>query len=776
MKQDGIVTDETRDISLDLVAIEEVPANKVTRVFKRIAAVFGIDIEGEVSRRTVSRITKEGGVASKLQIGQAVLDSSSKGVTISSDGTTHKNETYETKHATVIQADQKLQFFLGLKMAINHTSETQLGCWIETFEDIFHLLFESGMCSEDDARIFWNLVTGFHSDHAADQRKLFELLRRWKEKCDREVRGERAMKRLTDLEYACLIFQGSQTLVQQVGGPATWEALTTTECSRCLEAMRNQIIHDMGEAEYAKLSEAEKAEVDFFLWAGCCMHKEMNAFKGGCIGLDEFWKQHPELDPPKLLPNRDNAAAISKATGTEAADRALERSERGAIKVASLAGAIFRHKDGKRGQQDMLRFFFDHKLGFNISFPDTSNTRFQSHAEACAVIITYLDLFIEFLTYVKQNKGSGKLNHMEQNVFDGLQDIPTRHEFIAITLYWLAISVPYMREIRGPYATEDNVLKLGPLHQRVIDHIDTLIKHPEYLIGPNASAEMGSLDGRAWERPEAFYASQKYAPNLPHSKDVLIHFLKSARILWVRFSAELLPGGALANATPEQIESAWMEKTNDLNEADFGMYRQAARATPTISLAQYNARKMFKLNQTAEFLHSLSPEMRQWLRKITRTQDASGSSRQQRIQLAEYRQQVAEDKTQKQQERMERHRKAAREIDAISPIQTVTELDFRTSLAVGSSGYLTVPEITKQLKWHKIHGVKEAITTVESKWGNRTEKLKLLHSCIEKFVDARASIVLSEGPREEEEDPEVTVQDLNDFDSDGYDSEEDYYK
>ncbi|KAJ3884530.1 hypothetical protein GG344DRAFT_60402, partial [Lentinula edodes] len=176
MKQDGIVTDETRDIFLDLVAIEEVPANKVTRVFKRIAAVFGIDIEGEVSRRTVSRITKEGGVASKLQIGQAVLDSSSKGVTISSDGTTHKNETYETKHATVIQADRKLQFFLGLKMAINHTSETQLGCWIETLEDIFHLLFESGMCSEDDARIFWNLVTGFHSDHAADQKKLFELL------------------------------------------------------------------------------------------------------------------------------------------------------------------------------------------------------------------------------------------------------------------------------------------------------------------------------------------------------------------------------------------------------------------------------------------------------------------------------------------------------------------------------------------------------------------------------------------------------------------------
>ncbi|KAJ3858315.1 hypothetical protein EV359DRAFT_52339, partial [Lentinula novae-zelandiae] len=89
--------------------------------------------------------------------------------------------------------------------------------------------------------------------------------------------------------------------------------------------------------------------------------------------------------------------------------------------------------------------FFEHKLGFNISFPDTSNTHFQSHAKACAVIITYLDQFIEFLTCMQQNKGSGN------------------------------VSVYYMGKIRGPHAAEDNVLRLGPLHQCIIDHIDTLI-------------------------------------------------------------------------------------------------------------------------------------------------------------------------------------------------------------------------------------------------------------------------------------------------------------
>ncbi|KAJ3846752.1 hypothetical protein EV368DRAFT_52323, partial [Lentinula lateritia] len=194
--------------------------------------------------------------------------------------------------------------------------------WIETAEDLFHLAYRSGLIVEDDARIFWNLVTGFHLDHAADQKKLFELLKKWKEQLEHEVRGESAVKWLTDNEYACLIFQGSQVLVQKAGGPAAWDVLTTKECTRRIDEMRRQIICDIGEAEFQKLSEEEKAEVDLILWAGCCMHKEINAFKGGCVGLDEYWNKHPDLHPPILLPNRDNAAAIRKA-----AERATARSE-----------------------------------------------------------------------------------------------------------------------------------------------------------------------------------------------------------------------------------------------------------------------------------------------------------------------------------------------------------------------------------------------------------------------------------------------------------------
>lgn len=112
------------------------------------------------------------------------------------------------------------------------------------------------------------------------------------------------------------------------------------------------------------------------------------------------------------------------------------------------------------------------------------------------------------------------------------------------------------------------------------------------------------------------------------------------------------------------------------------------------------------------------------------------------------------------------------------PILTITDLDFCVSKAARSEGYFTVAEITKQLKWHKLYGVKDAVPTVENQWGTKREhKIQLLHSTIEKFIEAKASVPGSmEGFEEVEEDPEVTAQDLQAFDSDGYNCEEDYCK
>ncbi|KAJ6541247.1 hypothetical protein DFH09DRAFT_1089529 [Mycena vulgaris] len=104
------VADSIRDLIDDLVALDGVRSNKVVGVLKHIAGKVGIVATGKAADRTVL-------------------------VTLSSNGTTHKNINLESRRAIVInQNNEKQHFFLGIGMAINHTSEKQLEGWEDLIE------------------------------------------------------------------------------------------------------------------------------------------------------------------------------------------------------------------------------------------------------------------------------------------------------------------------------------------------------------------------------------------------------------------------------------------------------------------------------------------------------------------------------------------------------------------------------------------------------------------------------------------------------------------
>ncbi|KAF8191970.1 hypothetical protein K438DRAFT_1720696 [Mycena galopus ATCC 62051] len=175
-------------------------------------------------------------------------------------------------------------------MAVNHTSEAQLEGLVEVIEELYELLHDSGLATDADIREFWNLVTGFHSDHAEDQKRLFWLLKELKEKMEREVRGERVLNSMGYTEIFTLAFKCGQQAVEKAGGPAKWDAMSQVDQSRIYAEARAQLLRDIGQADFDALNEAEKADVDLFLWAGCAMHKDMNAFKGAAIGMEAFWE------------------------------------------------------------------------------------------------------------------------------------------------------------------------------------------------------------------------------------------------------------------------------------------------------------------------------------------------------------------------------------------------------------------------------------------------------------------------------------------------------
>jgi hypothetical protein len=96
--------------------------------------------------------------------------------------------------------------------------------------------------------------------------------------------------------------------------------------------------------------------------------------------------------------NKDNRAAAD-AGNSAAKTRAEAVSEGGGVKLTSLAGMLFHHKDKKKGEGALFHIWFEDKLGYDITFPDTSNTRYQSHCEAAGVLLTHKSLFLGYLEH-----------------------------------------------------------------------------------------------------------------------------------------------------------------------------------------------------------------------------------------------------------------------------------------------------------------------------------------------------------------------------------------
>ncbi|PBK85845.1 hypothetical protein ARMGADRAFT_1047959 [Armillaria gallica] len=622
LKNHGIIPDDTRSLINDLIAKDGVNPERVLSVLNRMADHLRVPVEGSVSDQSTKRIVLEGGAAAKMQVVQCIKNA--KGLTISGDGTTHKNNNLESHHATT-------QFFLGIQMAVNHTSETQLEGWVDLVDDLYSIYKHSSHCqSGEDARDFWIAVTGMHTDHAEDQKKLFQLLQTWKQRCECEKRGEETILKSTPHELLDILFKVSQEAIINAGGMASWENISQNERKTHHDEAFRRFAFELGEAEFAKLDDSQKKNIDLLIWAGCCMYKEMNAFKGGCTHMSRWWEENGVSGPIKMY-NRDNAAAADLAAGTAAAKRAEDRTQGGAIKVSSLAGA-----------QDTLRYFWDLEMGFTLCFPNTSNTRFQSHAEACAIIITYLDLILQFLSYC--------------NVKHGCEDNATQHEFAAI-------GVPYMREICGPLRS--------PLHEKVKSHLHKIIADSDLLLSQDMSYETGSLDGKLWEMPEAIYA-------LPHLSPLLT---------WERFTSEFLAGGAIDTATSEQIESAWMESTNDLNEAHI---------RPNMSLNYFNALQIY--------LKSLTSEEHTALQKLVCDQDSSGNNHAIKHTMAQHMKDVASQNADKDCTRAARIARAEEAIDGCDPYWTSQALEEAYKIQRGANGYLTVAALDLQLDWHIKNG------------------------------------------------------------------------
>jgi hypothetical protein len=244
--------------------------------------------------------------------------------------------------------------FAGINAAENHTSDTQFDGWITMIKDIFGIYKDSpmGQRAVIDLFDFASKIKGLSTDHAEDQKKLFRLIQEWKKLCDRERRGEDVLLSAALLDVLPVLTKANEKKIADAGGPNVWDMLSADEqATQNAETYRSVCI-DLGEQAFAKLTAEEQREVDFLVWAGCCMHKEMNSVKGGNAAMAAWWEEAGLWGPMKLM-NKANAAAAATGAG-RARDQAVDASQSGGVKLTSLAGAVFHHKDDKKGQQDTL--------------------------------------------------------------------------------------------------------------------------------------------------------------------------------------------------------------------------------------------------------------------------------------------------------------------------------------------------------------------------------------------------------------------------------------
>lgn len=634
---------------------------------------------------------------------------------------------------------------LGPGRAINHKSETQATGWKKEWEEALSAYNRSPLAvgNQVNPLDFGRKLTGLLTDHAADQQKLARLLCAWKIECDREMRGHQAVLTTPLEELVALVTGENEKMMERAGGLGKWGQLAPEIRDELANDVFRQCRIMLGKEAYDALSDDEKRLADLFIWSGCGMHKDLNAVKGGCTRMAAVWVTKG-VEPPISLLNRDKAAArlanpaLSKLTNEQETD-----SERGAVKLAQLVGALVNHKDDKKGYHNLFRHFCHSVIHQEVNFPDTSNTRYQCYCNAATELITHQDLYLEFLAFLEHYKTKSGLNHLERNVLAGLMDPPTRTELAVLSLYSQTVSIPYIRYIRGSTA---NHLDLAPFHDQLKQHCRKVIEDPEILIGNNVSWETATLDSKPWQNEEAVNTIHSSQDKLPNLQEALVLFFEGALETWERFTPEFQPDSEAMLATPEERAYAWRPSTNDDNESGCARVRTLLRIAPNMTELQLKARVVGEVNRTDEWMAENFDEdgkLGQYIRTETRRLDEGRHHQLQNTVTIEAGIQGSKERREKKEKREEAmQKKRAEMLKSLDGFEPVFDLIRLRSMERRED---TIARMKLQLAWHREIGKDSQVPEHLSKlklWADVREKLV---EVVERHLEAGAGRVSGVG-------------------------------
>lgn len=725
VKEKGAVPLSLRVTILKLVSLG-IGTKHVMPAIECVSDLFHVQLKGRLSAASVRNIIHEGGVAAHLQIAQAMHESTDS--TISSDSTSHKSINYVAKHYTVTSPDpgtQPRRFALPITTIDGHSSQDQLEDWIQTLRFLANMYrdrFEAPVTAEF-WREFVSKLRGMMTDHANDQKLMIQLFTQWKRELEREARGSKHLSSLLPLELLELM---AKALADNGKELTAWSTLSQEEQVWRTGATFRKLCLSTGEAEFQRLLPKEQFKVDLFIWAGCCMHKSLNAAHAGFEFLAAMWpllrdnNGKPVPGPIPLL-NKDNAAVLDHGTAEEQ-ERVLASAKGGAYKLLELLGALLKKKDDKKGQQDWHKLERLRALGESLSFLDVSNTRFAEFLYAAAKVISNLPFYQEYLKLVHDAKAKQSWTNLERNCAVTLMDIPTLTELCAASIYLVVVEKSYIKRVRGgkeqpqtehaaerekngqparkrskkkskPKMVDENILDLAAFHKCVVDYCKGVADDPDALLvaGYPTTFEGEELDADSRVIIDAVH---RISGNLPHLKDAIGAFFRGAHEKWVKFTAEFAQDAQIASLSVDQRRRAFLNTTNDVNEGALGMLRIALRRSPNISLFTYNSLMMIRQNNVAEFFASLDTAGPAFVRDQARRMAHGSIEKQRRLHLAEKRFAKAQQNT---QAREDKERKAKEKKTQEDAEMRGVKLESDTEAIRALKGQ----KLALQIKWHQ---------------------------------------------------------------------------
>ncbi|KAJ7485528.1 hypothetical protein FB451DRAFT_1127711 [Mycena latifolia] len=534
----GSYSAASRELARDL-SYAGCSAGKVEFVVKSCARAFGIKIRRRfMSRRTVGRAIDEGGKYGEIQLAREIMEA--PGFVESSDGTTHRGITVESRHITLLapsyapgvdDSDTSTWThrtrFVEVAPALDHTGQRQFQGTLEAANRIADTYSRSPLAAQEkrvmDKNDYWRKKLGESKDHAADGKKEFNLSAQHKQDIVIRDLGRSAMSEADVGTSRILLTMLNITddELQAAGNISETDlaALSTAERSSLVEEVLES---KLGEDKFNSLTPEQQSNACTHVFGGCCSHKDLNVLRYGVKKVESIYATY-NIPPPVLLANKANSATINLSSGNPndaALQNAIESSSSGAIKLLQLIGALLRHKDGERGYQDRCTIFMqERKLElFNLDepgkFPDVSNTRYGCYTYAAAEVVCFHGIIQELVIQVIDGKTkSGQPNHVEYLILKGMNCSRTMEQLVGLALYGVCISWRYMALVRGTKENPINLLSLTDLHRKLPKFCTHIADNPHILLDPTTPLDQLTIDGQPFGMLGSYRVHMRYHPN-----------------------------------------------------------------------------------------------------------------------------------------------------------------------------------------------------------------------------------------------------------------------